>query len=176
MVQTAEWVGGGRSACHRAPLRQKPKLYGNQTFHACSHPWLLWDIAHEALGERKHWGYKFPKEDGVIFPPFGVCVGGGSSAPSRLLLVAQVWGRGERRGANEVFLIRQWLGVGWGQKMEKWLVSLRLVLLFSQQAKNPLIKGVFWLCDFICAKKEEEQRQIPKPWLLLGRMKSVCLS
>lgn len=67
------------------------------------------------------------------------------------------------------------LGVG-EERMKKRLVSLRLVLLFNHQAKKPPIEGVFWLCDFIRAKKEEEQRLIPKPCMLLGHMKSVCLS
>lgn len=136
-----------------------------------------WSSRNFIVGERRCWGYKFPKKEGVIFSPFETCSWGAEGAA--LLLLGYCWllrfGEGvKEEGQVKTFYAGNDLGVV-GEGM-KWLVSLRLVLLLRHQAKmSPGIKGVFWLCDFIAAKKEEEQRLTPKPWLLLRHMKSVCL-
>ena len=126
-------------------------------------PWLLWAIACKALGERRPWGYKFPKKEGVIFP-HSRCIWGSSWAPSSLFLVAWVCGRGERSGASEVFLPRRWFGGG-GEGMKNRLVSLWV----NEGWPCCLVtrwKGAFWLCDFIHAKKigESEYQSLGWSW------------
>lgn len=155
------------------------ELCSHQTLRACLYPWVLGAITHESPGERRRWGYKLPKEEGVIFLPFWVRAWGRSSAPSRLLLVAPLWGRGERRRASEVCLPRQWFRAG-GEGIKKWLVRLWMnggwPCCFVTRRKSLPSKVVSGCVTSPMLKKEEEQRLIPEPWLVLGHMKSVCLS